>query len=230
MIEEPPLLRIRPSFPRPTPEQVAAFQGVATGLVCDAMLGRGVLDHRIKPLPANLDTIVAGPVLPVECGPGDILALLASFKFIQAGDIVMSATDAYEGCAAAGDRVTGMLKNNGAAAFVTDGMVRDTVGIHDVGLPVWSAGVSPNTPFTTGPGTVGLPIQIGGQLIHPGDILVADRDGAVVVPLAEVDVVVERLARVIEVENALDREIEQGLRLPEDIATLLDSDKVAYLD
>ena len=230
MIEEPPLLRIRQRFPRPTPEQVAVFQGVPASLVCDAMEGRGVLDHRIKPLLTDDRRMVAGPVLPLSTGPADIMALWASLKFVEAGDIVVSATGAFEGCAAIGDRVCGLLKNNGAAAFVTDGMARDVPGIEAVGLPVWCRGVNPGTPFSTGPGTVGLPVQFGGQTLNPGDILVMDQDGGVVVPLADVEAVSKQLAHVQKLETALDQEIEDGLRMPEHVVTLLSSSKVTFLD
>jgi len=64
----------------------------------------------------------------------------------------------------------GMARNLGVAGFVTDGMVRDIIGIQGVGLPVYCAGVTPNSPVRNGPGTVGEPVDIGGLRIESGDI------------------------------------------------------------
>jgi hypothetical protein len=75
-----------------------------------------------------------------------------------------------------------MLKNRGVLAFVTDGLVRDLPGLLAVGLPVYCAGLTPNSPVRNGPGTVGLPVVVGGVHVEAGDIVVADQDGVVIVP------------------------------------------------
>lgn len=82
--------------------------------------------------------------------------------------VVVSAFEAHSGCAAAGDRLVGMMKKNGAAGFVTDGPVREYQGIAPVGLPVWCTGLTPASPHMSGPGSVGFPIQIGGQEVENG--------------------------------------------------------------
>ena len=83
-----------------------------------------------------------------------------------------------------GDLLLGMMKNRGVVAFVTDGFVRDIPGLRAVGLPCFAAGVTPNSPVRSGPGTVGLPTVVGGVAVGPGDIVVGDQDGVVVVPFA----------------------------------------------
>ena len=213
MIEEPALLRINAARARPTAAQIAAFQGVPTGFVNDAMDGAGALASDVAPL-AGQTGHVAGPALTCDSGPGDILALLALLKFVQTGDIAVNAFASYQGCAAAGDRVTGMLRNGGAAALVTDGPVRDHVGITAVGLPVWCTGLTPASPVSKGPGTVGHPVVVGGQSIGTGDMVVADRDGVVIVPFGRIDAVIARLDRVRELETALDAEVTAGLAAP----------------
>ena len=232
MIEEPPLLTVKRNRRRPTGEQIDAFQGIPTGFVVDAMFGAGALDSHIGPLGdgRDLDCVAAGPALTADCGPADIMATVAALNFVQRGDIVVAAVAAHQGCAAIGDRVSGMMKNSGAAGFVTDGPVRDYHGIVSVGLPVWCTGLTPASPFTNGPGTVGLPVQIGGQTVCTGDMIVADRDGVVVVPFEKLDSVIAILEKVKVSESELDAMVEKGQKTIDQITALLDSDRVTYID
>ena len=230
MIETPPLLTIKRPVRRPTDAQIAAFQDVPPSFVVDAMQGGGTLSPTIRPLGegADIRCVAAGPALTADTGPGDILALLA-LDSVTAGDIVVSAFHGFQGCAAAGDRVCAMMKNCGAIGFVTDGPVRDYPGLVDVDLPVWCTGLNPNTPHSNGPGKVGTPIQIAGQEVETGGMIVADRDGVVVVPFEILDDVVAALKVVIELETALDAELKQGLKIPASIVELLGSEQVKYL-
>ena len=77
-----------------------------------------------------------------------------------------------------------MMKNCGAAGFITDGPMRDLSGLRDVGLPAWCTGLTPASPVSKGPGSVGLDIEIGGVRVSSGDIIIADIDGIVAIPLA----------------------------------------------
>lgn len=228
MIEEPPLLTIAQDLRRPTDSQIAAFSGVPTSFVVDAMYGSGALSSKIRPLGESRDlvSVAAGPALTVGCGAGDILALLGALDSVRTGDVVLAAFDGFQGCAAVGDRVCGMLRNCGAAGFVTDGPVRDYAGIVEVGMPCWATGLTPASPYTNGPGTIGLPIQIGGRQVETGDMIVADHDGVVVVPFAKIDEVTAKLVTIKQLETELDAEIAEGLRIPPAISELLQTDKV----
>ena len=223
MIEDPPLLTIRRDAPRPTPEQIAAFQGVPTSFVCDAMGGGGALSPAIQPIGfgRDIDCTAAGPAWCAENGAADLLATLAALQTITPGDILVAGADGHQTCAAAGDRVMGMLKNRGGAGFVTDGPLRDYAGIVKVGLPAWCTGLVPSSPFGKGPGTVGGSVAIGGRTVCTGDMIVADRDGVVVVPFARLDEVIARLEKVKAAEYALDAEVEKGFCSPLDLEAML---------
>lgn len=142
--------------------------------------------------------------------------------------MVVSSFRGFQGCAAAGDRAIGVMKNCGAGGFVVDGPVRDYPGVVAIGLPVWCTGLTPASPFSKGPGCVGFPVQIAGQQVATGDMVVATWDGVVVVPFDRIDAVIAMLARVTEPEDALDAEIANGLTVPDSIRDLLDSDRVHY--
>jgi Demethylmenaquinone methyltransferase len=214
MINEPLPLIIRRKFPRPTPDQLAAFEGVPTGYVCDAMGGQGAMDSAVKPLfgplaDSNLSTIL-GVALVAENGPAEILATMGALHILEKGDVVVAAMQGGKNCAAAGDRFCGMLKNKGAAGFVTDGEMRDYNGILETGLPVFCTGLSPNSPYSNGPARVGFDAVVGGRHVQSGDVIIADIDGVVVVPFALIDEVISSIRDISIVENALDAKVREG--------------------
>lgn len=212
MIEEPPMLTIRRTFPRPTADQIAAFQGVPTGFVCDAMGGQGALESCIQPIGGGRDINCAavGPALVADNGPAEILATMAALHELQPGDIVVAAVHGHRNCSAAGDQFCGMLKNKGAAGFVTDGEMRDYDGIVEVGLPAWCTGLNPNSPYSNGPAKVGFGAVVGGVQIQSGDLIVADRNGVVVVPYTQIDNVIARVKKVQVLEAELEEKVKSG--------------------
>ncbi len=229
MIKDPPLLRIRRNFERPSPAQVAAFRGVQTGNVVDCMDGRGALDAVIKPLDPDC-AVFCGPAVTCHAYPADNLGFFAGLDLVGEGDVLICANDGYRETAVVGDLVIGMLRNRGGVAFVTDGMVRDQDGIRPVGLPVFSAGVTPNSPARTGPGTGGLPIQLAGRSVAAGDLVIGDRDGVVIVPFAMMDTVIERLKQVQAAETAAAASVEGGATTLDAVAELIASDKTIEVD
>ena len=230
MFEDPPLLTIKRPSRRPTDAQIEALTGLQSAIVSDAMDGHGALAGHIRHLDSALPTAVTGPALTVWTGAADLLSLHACKRIARPGDVVMNAFDGHQGCAAFGDSLAGMLKNAGVSGIVTDGPVRDVEGLIGLGVPIWSTGTISSTPFENGPGTAGLPVQIGGQRIETGDMIVTDRDGVVVVPFAEIDTVIARCRRIIELEAAGEKAVEDGLVMPESYEKLLDSDKVKWVD
>ena len=226
MIKDPPVLTIRRDFPRPRPETVKAFAGVPTGYVVDALGGRGGLDHRIKPL-APQTAVLVGTAMTCHCGPADNLALFGALAIAAPGDILVAATDAFTATAVTGDLLLGMARNRGLLGLVTDGLVRDLTGILNVGLPVYCAGVTPNSPARGGPGTVGHPVIVGGVAVAPGDIIVADNDGVVVVPQEKTETVVLKLPDIRAAEAELDAKVKAGLDVPDFVRAILDSDRIA---
>ena len=228
MIVDPPLLTIRRSFPRPDPALLAAFAGAPTGFVVDAMGGRGALDYRIKPL-VPTQPPVAGVAITSDNGPADNLALWGAVDLSGAGDILVAATDSFMATAVTGDLLLGMARNRGVVGFVTDGAIRDLPGVLAVGLPVFCAGITPNSPARNGPGSAGLPVVLGGIRVASGDIIIADADGVVVVPLENAATVAARLGEVRAAEAALDATVKAGLTLPDFARAILSSDRVRII-
>ena len=225
MIKDQPLLSIRRGFNRPPAELLAEFAGVQTGHLVDAMGGRGCIDYRIKPL-VQSNKVMVGVAVTCHAGPADNLALFGALHVARKGDILVAATDAFTATAVTGDLLLGMAKNRGVAGFVTDGLIRDLSGVLGVGLPVYCAGITANSPARNGPGTVGLPVVIGDVVINSGDIVVGDRDGVVVVPMDEAQGVLNKLKDVRAAEAALEAKVKAGLEIPDFVEAIIASDRV----
>ena len=228
MIGEPVKLTVRQHFSRPSKAQIGAFEGISTSFLVDAQNGTGALKHRIKPLATQMT--FAGAVITVHVEPRDMLAVQPGIALAQPGDVLLIETSGYDNAAVIGDNVAIMAKNKGLKAIVTDGMVRDVGGILAAGIPVFCAGVSPNSPYSLGPGSVGLPVAINGVPIESGDLLVGDRDGVVVVAQAMIDRVIESLAVVTQLENEYEKKVLAGATASDWVQVLLDSEQTCYVD
>jgi 4-hydroxy-4-methyl-2-oxoglutarate aldolase len=225
MITDPPQLRIGRGFKRPQTELLSGFADVPTGYLVDAMGGRGCIDYRIKPL-VQSEKVMVGAAVTCHAGPADNLALFGALHAARKGDILVAATDAFTVTAVTGDLLLGMARNRGIAGFVTDGLIRDLIGVLGVGLPVYCAGITANSPARNGPGTVGLPIVIGDVVIHSGDIVVGDRDGVVIVPLDQAQGVLNKLKDVKAAEAGLEAKVKAGLEIPDFVEAIIASDRV----
>jgi len=230
MVEDPPLLTIA-ARPAPASVSLDAFRDVPTGWLVDAMEGRGAMDAAIKPLAPDVQGMrrFVGLALTCWCGPNDNLALMAAVAEAEPGEVIVAASEGFAGAAMAGDLTSGMARNRGVAALVTDGMVRDRDGIIAVGLPVFCRGVTPNSCVRSGPGTVGLAIVAGGVPVATGDLVLGDADGVVVVPQARITEIAARLETIRVAEQGLEAAVRDGLTVPPDLAELLASNQVRRL-
>lgn len=232
MIVEPPRLTIRRRQAPPAAELLEPFLAAPTGWLIDAMAGRGAMDAAIKPLAAEVTGMrrFVGVALTCWCGPNDNLALLAAVAMAEPGEVIVAASEGFTGSGMAGDLVAGMARNRGAAAIVTDGMVRDRDGIVAVGLPVFCRGVTPSSCVRSGPGTVGLPVIAGGLPVASGDLVLGDADGVVVVPQARLAEIGSRLSEVRAAEQAAEAKVRGGATTLPEIGELLSSDRVRWVD
>jgi 4-hydroxy-4-methyl-2-oxoglutarate aldolase len=229
MINERPLLSVRRDFPRPEAKSITSFVGAATVHLIDAMGGRGALDYQIKAVDSRAAAFT-GPALTCYAGPDDTLAILAALELAHTGDVIVAATEGFQGSAVVGDLFAAIARTQGVTAIVTDGLARDSEGITASGLPVFASGVSPNSAARSGPGTVGLPVVINDVRICPGDLVVGDRDGVVIVPRGDLDAVFDQLESVRAAESSYPTGPNGEVRVPEYVRTLLESDQVRYLD
>jgi len=228
MIEDPPLLDIARRLDRPVGGLVDQFRDTPTSFIVDAMGGRGAMDWRIKPIGAVHSFV--GIALTCYCGPADNLALCAAVARCEPSDVLVAATDGFTGTSVVGDLLLGIAKNRGAAAFVTDGLVRDQNDLDKLAFPCFAMGATPNSPARNGPGSVGLPVQCGGLQVSSGDVVIGDRDGVIVVPQANIKDVVSRLAAVREAEAEMLSGVKSGLKEVGFVTELLAGDRIRHSD
>ena len=211
---------MRRAWSRIDQKLLAEFRGFSVSQFSDACGGRGTIGNPVQRRHGK--GVVLGTALTVSTlGHPDNLAPYAALTLLQPGDVVVISSHGCEKCALVGDNLVGMMRNAGAAALITDGLIRDAVGLDAIGLPVHSAGYSPKAPSKAGPGTVGLLIQIGEATIEAGDLVVADQDGVVVVPAASLTDVLTVLRRM----ECKDREKQTFVRggglMPSDLDKML---------
>lgn len=221
-------LSVRRNFARPSAEGVERIAHAPTGWIVDANGRTGAIDYRIRAL--TRATKFCGVALTVQSRGRDNLAPYAAIEYARPGDVIVVATCDYQEASVAGDVMIGMMKNQGVAAFVTDGLVRDIEGLNGTGIPVCARGLCPNSPHKDGPGSIGLPITIGGVVVNSGDVVTGDENGIVVVARDAIDAVIAALPDVAAKEKKMDRMVADGARLPMGIAEMIREKGVRLLD
>lgn len=170
-------IRARRTISRPAKDVWAPLAGAATSSLSDGIGRTGSFDPGIRPV--TVKTQFCGPALTVQCRAGDNAAALAALRWIEPGDVVVLGNGGATSGALVGGNYIAMIKARGAVALVCDGPARDLDELDEVGIPVFSRGVTPAGPFKTGPGSIGFPVAIGPVSIASGDFIVGDRDGLV---------------------------------------------------
>lgn len=142
-----------------------------------------VMSHKIHPLWHGMPRVV-GPAFTVRCPAGDHLMLHAAIYRAPAGSvIVLESGD--ENYAVAGGNVCAIAQKNGIAAFVIDGMIRDLAEVRQRGFAVFARGVIPFPSCKNAVSELNVPVHCGGVEVCPGDMVVADEEGIVVVPVSQ---------------------------------------------
>lgn len=169
---------------------IEQFKEIPTTAISDVLNGMNNINPRVKPLKEEYR--IAGRAFTVKTAVGDNLAVLRAIKEAKPGDIIVvdAKGDTYR--AIAGDFVVGMMQTMGFGGLVVDGVIRDIVDIRGLNFPVFSKGTTVSSGGKNGPGETNGPISCGGAQVNPGDIIVGDIDGVVVVPKERAEEVLEK--------------------------------------
>jgi len=179
---------------RPDKALLARFAALHTADLSDAMKGSGTLDRGIQPAFTPIKRVV-GPAVTVSAPTGSFNMVKIGMEQTQAGDVlVINARGELNGALVGGNVCRGLM-HRGLAGLIADGAVRDASEIQQDGLPTFARGVTTLMGPIDGPGEVNVPIACGGVVVNPGDIIVADEDGIVVIRPSEAEEVLAETAR-----------------------------------
>jgi 4-hydroxy-4-methyl-2-oxoglutarate aldolase len=196
-----------------SPESIVQLRDLGAATVYEAQGAKGALDSGMKPIDPT--SRLAGPAYTVDCRPGDNLVLHHAVLKARPGDVLVVDAKGFLEAGPWGDVLTIQAMKNGIAGLVINGSVRDANLIIGLGFPVFCRGLSIKGTAKNQPGKVGVPVMIGDVVINPGDIIVGDRDGLVVVAQTEVDsAIASSLARE-EKEEQMRQAIERGVSTAE---------------
>ncbi len=190
---------IRRDIQRVAPEVVAKARTFAASILADVAGRRGTLDGRVAPLAPGMR--LAGPAFTVEVRHGDNLMIHAAMALARPGDVLVIDGKGDRTCALMGSIMMSACKKLGLAGVVLDASVRDTEELRELGFPVYAAGANPNGPTKFVPGRINWPISCGGVAVRPGDLVVGDADGVVVVEREKAPSLLEAAARKVAEER-----------------------------
>ncbi|MGD9045508.1 MAG: RraA family protein, partial [Desulfobacterales bacterium] len=209
-----PGFRYKTDFDRPDADLVESYRelmnktGCLTGNVGDCIGRAAAVNARVKNLAAGMK--VVGPAFTVRVPPTDNLMIHKALTLIQPGDVLVIDGGGNHSWALLGWLMVSTAIKLGIAGIVADGCVRDAQEIRASGFPLFCAGLSPNGPFKEGPGEINYPISCGGQIVRPGDMIIGDDDGVVVLQKELAAATIDKVYQVIQREENRLKEIADG--------------------
>lgn len=187
---------------RPSPELLKKFENVFVPDLSDRVGALYTMDSSIRSLYQPAPRLV-GSAVTVKIPPGDTLSIHYAFRMLQKGDVlVVDARGDTESCGSGGGSPMPAI-SRGLAGIVIDGAWRDIQEFEAIGFPIYGKAISPFSSPKSRPGEINVPVCVGGVIVHPGDIVVCDREGGVVVPQEYAEIVAETV-KDFELRESLD--------------------------
>jgi RraA family protein len=210
-----PGFRYATDFERPSAEIVKAFKdlirqtGCLTGNVGDCIGRDAAMQGEIRNIGSGMKAV--GPALTVKVPPTDNLMIHKALTLAKAGDVMVIDGGGYTSHALLGALMVHTAMAIGMAGMIVNGGIRDAAEIRELGFPLFARGINPNGPSKEGPGEINFPISCGGRIVNPGDVIVADDDGVVVVPRGMAEKALQEVRAVIQKEADRIKEIKSGV-------------------
>jgi len=193
---------------RPPKNLIKEFRRFATPQISDAMDRSGAMVSEIKPFFGNVK--ICGPAIPVREMVGNNLMCHKAIYVAEAGDVIVVDARGHKDTSVWGAIMCLAAKMRGIEGVVIDGAVRDSMQIKNMRFPIFARAVAPNGAQKNWPGHINVPIQCAGVQVKPGDIIVGDDDGVVVVPLEEAENTLSKVRVVAEIDRKMSEEIKRG--------------------
>ncbi|PRY44775.1 4-carboxy-4-hydroxy-2-oxoadipate aldolase/oxaloacetate decarboxylase [Umezawaea tangerina] len=193
---------------RADPETVAALREAGVAAVHEAAGRTGLLGPAVRARQSG--TAIAGSAITVSCHPGDNLMIHAAVEVCRPGDVLVVTTTSRSTDGMFGDLLATSLVARGVVGLVIDAGVRDLAALRGMGFPVWSRAVHAQGTVKASPGSVNVPVVADGRVVRPGDVVVADDDGVLALPVAAAPDVAAAAAKRLAGEAAKRAELAGG--------------------
>ena len=195
----------------PDPELLRRFAEVPASNVADCMGRICAMNPRIHLVSKPSRPITAAPAYTVKCRGGDNLALHAALTYCGEGDMIVVSNDEDSNRALIGSVMMSFLRyEKKAAGIIVDGPIRDIDELSTWDFPIYCTGTTPGGPYKEGPGEVNVPIACGGIAVDPGDIILCDADGAIVIPKSDAASVIDEAEAYRDKDQAKEQAAKEG--------------------
>lgn len=201
-------------FTRPPADLVKAAAKFQPCIMADVQGRRGTMHGRIAAL--SRDMSCCGPAFTVEVRPGDNLMIHAALAMAKEGDVIVVDGKADQTCALMGALMMNQAKAQKLGGVVVDAAIRDLLELRELGFPVFAVGANPNGPLKVAPGRINHPISCGGVTVHPGDLILGDADGVVVIERADIAKLIPLAEKKVAAEQARTADLKAGRNLVSD--------------
>lgn len=200
---------------RPDPELIERLRKYSTPNLADGMKAFQTMDPGIACRNGNYNLV--GPAVTVHLRPGDNLMLHKSLELVKKGDVLVVSTDGCSTYAVLGDLIVSAAVKLGVSGIVVDGGIRDVESLCNMDISMFSRFVVPCCGDKDGPGEVNLPIVCGGVIVNPGDVIVGDENGVVVIPKDRIEEVMLNADTKLKYEAIRRENIEKGNVIKPDV-------------
>lgn len=208
-----------------------AFARLPASNVADCMERSCAMNPRIRLVSKGRPGSVCGPAFTVKCRAGDNLALHAALTFCQEGDVLVVSNEEDTTRALTGEVMLSYLfYTKKAAAIVIDGPIRDIETLSQWEFPIYCTGTTPGGPYKEGPGEVNVPVSCGGISVQPGDLILADHDGVIVIPPKDAPEILDAAQKFHAADESKAQAAKNGTANRDWVLTALEKKAFAILD
>lgn len=200
--------RVFTDIKRPRKELVEQFRNLPVANIDDNMGRIACIDTSIKPF--NKAKLL-GCAFTVKAPQGDNLMFHKALDLAQEGDIIVVAGMGNTERSLCGEIMMQYAKLKKLGGFLIDGVIRDAESASQLDFPVYARGVNPNGPYKNGPGEINVPVAVGGQVVFPGDIIVGDEDGVIIIRPEDAPELVEKVRKFNKNEEIILANLDKGI-------------------
>ena len=197
--------KIIKDFKRPSQELIDGFKGIPVANIDDCMNRTAAVDQGIKPY--NKASVL-GPAFTIKVPEGDNLMFHVAMDLAKPGDVIVIDAGGSMSRSIFGELMISYCAKRKLGGVIVDGCIRDVDTISKLDFPVYAKGVTPNGPYKNGPGEINTTVSIGGRSVCPGDIIVGDEDGIIIIKPENAEELLETAKEIVEKENKILETIE----------------------